>query len=56
MFVFEVLKAFFSFFFFPLNPKGSKPEVPSCLKELGLGHLWPLSLLSYIELSQMYLQ
>lgn len=46
MFVFEVLKAFFSFFFSSLNPKGSKPEVPSCLKELGIGHLWPDSPLS----------
>lgn len=54
MFVFEVLKAFFLFFF--LNPKASKPEVPSCLKELGLGHLWPDSPLSSIELNQMYLQ
>lgn len=55
MFGFEVSKAFFFLFFFNLNPKESKPEVPSCLKELGLGHLWPDSL-SYIELSQTYLQ
>lgn len=57
MFVFEVLKTLFSFSFFfssfMLNPKGSKPEVPSCLKELGIGHLWPDSPL---YLSQIYLQ
>lgn len=57
MFVFEVFKLFFFFlclfFFFSLNTEGSKPEVPSSLKELGRWHLWLDFLLDF---SQIYLQ